>query len=82
MATVFVEARPKGRIDGSSITDYVVEDYANMLVGGSFRTVELQPLSVQEQTGISEPQGIAKALNGRGVSTPWCGRRWHGRPSC
>ena len=26
---------------------------ANILVGGSFRTVELQPLSVQEQTGIN-----------------------------
>jgi hypothetical protein len=29
MATVFVEGRPKGRIDGSPITDYVVEDYAD-----------------------------------------------------
>jgi hypothetical protein len=26
---------------------------ANILVGGSYHTVELQPLSVQEQTGIN-----------------------------
>lgn len=29
MATVFVEARPKGRPEGSAITDYVVEDHAD-----------------------------------------------------
>jgi hypothetical protein len=32
---------------------------ANMLVGGSFRTVELQPLSVQQQTGINVAAGVA-----------------------
>jgi hypothetical protein len=29
MATVFVEARPKGRPEGSAINGYVVEDHAN-----------------------------------------------------
>ena len=29
MAIVFVEARPKGRTEGSPITDYVVEDHAD-----------------------------------------------------
>ena len=33
---------------------------ANILVGGSFRTVELQPLSVQEQTGINVAAGVAE----------------------
>jgi hypothetical protein len=33
---------------------------ANILVGGSYRTVELQPLSVQEQTGINVAAGIAE----------------------
>jgi hypothetical protein len=37
MATVYVEARPKGRIDGSPITDYVVEDHANHVLG-TFKT--------------------------------------------
>ncbi|MBS0521949.1 MAG: hypothetical protein JSR90_24870 [Proteobacteria bacterium] len=29
MANVYVEARPKGRPDGSPIDDYVVEDHAD-----------------------------------------------------
>jgi hypothetical protein len=29
MAIVYVEARPKGRQEGSPITDYVVEDHAD-----------------------------------------------------
>jgi hypothetical protein len=33
---------------------------ANILVGGSFRTVELQPLSVQQQTGINVAVGVAE----------------------
>jgi Protein of unknown function (DUF992) len=33
---------------------------ANMLVGGSFRTIELQPLSVQQQTGINVAAGVAE----------------------
>lgn len=37
MATVFVEARPKGRVEGSPITDYVVEDHAEHALG-TFKT--------------------------------------------
>jgi hypothetical protein len=29
MANVFIEARPKGRPEGSAIEDYVVEDHAD-----------------------------------------------------
>jgi hypothetical protein len=29
MANVYVEARPKGRAEGSPIDDYVVEDHAD-----------------------------------------------------
>lgn len=32
MAVVYVEARPKGRPDGSPIDDYVVEDHANSVL--------------------------------------------------
>ena len=32
MPNVFIEARPKGRPDGSAIDDYVVEDRANHVV--------------------------------------------------
>jgi hypothetical protein len=37
MANVYVEARPKGRPEGSAITDYVVEDHADHVLG-TFRT--------------------------------------------
>jgi hypothetical protein len=33
---------------------------ANILVGGSGRTVELQPVSVQQQTGINVAAGVAE----------------------
>ena len=33
---------------------------ANMVVGGSFRTIELQPLSIQQQTGINVAAGVAE----------------------
>lgn len=32
MAVVYVEARPKGRPEGSPITDYVVEDQADRVL--------------------------------------------------
>jgi len=38
MANVFIEARPKGRPEGSPITDYVVEDHA----GNVLRTFQSQ----------------------------------------
>jgi hypothetical protein len=37
MANVYVEARPKGRPEGSAITDYVVEDHADHALG-TFKT--------------------------------------------
>jgi hypothetical protein len=37
VATVYVEARPKGRPDGDRIDDYVVEDHADHILG-VFRT--------------------------------------------
>ena len=39
MANVFVEARPKGRPEGSAIEGYVVEDHADNVLG-SFNTQE------------------------------------------
>ena len=32
MAQVYVEARPKGRPEGSAISDYVVEDHADSVL--------------------------------------------------
>lgn len=33
MANVYIEARPKGRAEGSAIQDYVVEDHADHVLG-------------------------------------------------
>jgi hypothetical protein len=33
MANVYIEARPKGRPEGSPIDDYVVEDHADHVLG-------------------------------------------------
>lgn len=35
MANVYVEARPKGRPEGTEITDYVVEDHADHVLHSS-----------------------------------------------
>jgi hypothetical protein len=37
MATVYIEARPKGRAEGSAIDDYVVEDHADHVLA-TFKT--------------------------------------------
>ena len=37
MANVYVEARPKGRPEGTHIDDYVVEDHADHVLG-TFKT--------------------------------------------
>jgi hypothetical protein len=37
MANVYVEARPKGRPEGSPIDDYVVEDHSNNVLA-TFKT--------------------------------------------
>jgi hypothetical protein len=39
MANVFVEPRPKGRPEGSPITDFVVEDHADHVLA-TFKTQE------------------------------------------
>jgi hypothetical protein len=42
-----------------SCTYEAVTGRDSMLLSGSFRTVELQPLSVQQQTGINVAAGVA-----------------------
>lgn len=37
MANIYIEARPKGRPEGTRIDDYVVEDHADHVLG-NFRT--------------------------------------------
>jgi hypothetical protein len=51
MANVYVEARPKGRTEGSPIDDYVVEDHSDHVLG-TFKTQ-------QEAIAWSKKQGHA-----------------------
>jgi len=37
MANVYIEARPKGRVEGAHIDDYVVEDHLDHVLG-TFKT--------------------------------------------
>jgi hypothetical protein len=39
MPNVYIEARPKGRVDGAHIDDYVVEDHADRVLA-TFKTQE------------------------------------------
>ena len=49
MANVYVEARPKGRPEGSHIDDYVVEDHADHVLG-TFKT-QHEAVSVGKKAG-------------------------------
>jgi hypothetical protein len=49
MAVVYIEARPKGRIEGTPVTDYVVEDHA----------AAFWQHSKHEATRYSGPKGMA-----------------------
>ena len=46
MANVYIEARPKGRPEGSHIDDYVVEDHADLIRVGRTGTLGITPLGI------------------------------------
>ena len=48
MPNVYVEARPKGRPEGSSIEDFVVEDHADHVLG-TFKTERSDRLGQKER---------------------------------
>jgi len=51
MANVYVEARPKGRPEGSHIDDYVVEDHANHVLAAFKTQREAIDWALKVQTG-------------------------------
>jgi hypothetical protein len=59
MANVYVEARPKGRPEGSPIQDYVVEDHADHALG-TFGT-QKERFSGSLQTGGENSRRVATA---------------------
>lgn len=68
MAIVFVEARPKGKPDGSPIEDYIVEDHADHPLGrrsevgkGAWAYAARGPSSPSQR---QEKAGLASCVEG------------------
>ena len=59
MATVFVEAHPKGRQENTAITDYVVEDHADHVLA----TFGTQREAIEWQNGHSPHVARVRHLN-------------------
>ncbi|WP_244646300.1 hypothetical protein [Bradyrhizobium campsiandrae] len=69
VATVFVEARPKGRPEGSPITDYVVEDHADHVLG-TFKT-QKEAIDWTRKNGHSPHVARVRHLNDKKTPDHW-----------
>jgi hypothetical protein len=69
MAIVYIEARPKGRPEGSSIQDYVVEDHADHVLG-SF-TTQADAIAWAKKNGHSPHVARVRHLNDKKRPDHW-----------
>jgi hypothetical protein len=69
MANVYVEARPKGRPEGSQITDYVVEDHADHVLG-TFAT-QKEAIDWAKRQGHSPLVARVRHLNNKKIPDHW-----------
>jgi len=69
MATVYVEARPKGRAEGSPIDDYVVEDHADHVLG-TFET-QHEAVSWARKNGHAPHVARVRHLNDKKKPDHW-----------
>lgn len=69
MANVYVEARPKGRQHGSPITDYVVEDHADGVLG-TFGTQE-EAINWAKSKGHKPLVARVRHLNDKKIPDHW-----------
>ena len=69
MATVFVEASPKGRTEGSPITDYVVEDHADHVLG-TFKT-QREAIDWAKRNGHAPHVARVRHLNNKTKPDHW-----------
>jgi hypothetical protein len=69
MTTVFIEARPKGRPEGSSITDYVVEDHADHVLA-AFKT-QHEAIDWAKKNGHSPHVARVRNLNDKKKPDHW-----------
>ena len=69
MANVYIEARPKGRPEGTRIDDYVVEDRADHVLG-TFRT-QHEAISWAISNGHSPLVARVRHLNDKNKPDHW-----------
>lgn len=69
MAAVFVEARPKGRSEGSPITDYVVEDHADHELA-TFKT-QKEAIDWSKKNGLAPHVARVRHLNDKRKPDHW-----------
>ncbi|WP_084143836.1 hypothetical protein [Methylocapsa acidiphila] len=69
MTTVYVEARPKGRPEGSAITDYVVEDHADHVLA-TFKT-QKEAIDWAKQNGHKPHVARVRHLNNKKNPDHW-----------
>ena len=69
MAIVYIEARPKGRSEGSHIDDYVVEDHADHSLG-SFKT-QHEAIEWAKKNGHSPHVARVRHLNDKKKPDHW-----------
>jgi hypothetical protein len=69
MANVYIEARPKGRSEGSPIEDYVVEDHADNVLA-TFRT-QKEAIDWAKGDGHSPLVARVRHLNNKRIPDHW-----------
>ena len=69
MAIVYIEARPKGRPEGSHIDDYVVEDHADHSLG-TFKT-QHEAIEWAKKNGHSPHVARVRHLNDKKKPDHW-----------
>ena len=69
MPNVYVEARPKGRPEGSPIDDYVVEDHADSVLA-TFRT-QHEAIAWARRMGHTPLVARVRHLNNKKIPDHW-----------
>jgi hypothetical protein len=69
MPNVYVEARPKGRSEGTHIDDYLVEDHADHILG-TFRT-QGEAIEWAKRQGHAPLVARVRHLNDKKIPDHW-----------
>jgi hypothetical protein len=69
MANVYIEARPKGRPEGTRIDDYVIEDHADHVLG-AFNT-QHEAITWAKRQGHHPLVARVRHLNNKRIPDHW-----------